>query len=284
MLLASPSKVAGVKILELWRYPVKSMQGERIDASEVGKLGLEGDRAWALIDEETGKVVSAKSPRRWPDIFDYRASYTDGPAAGVAISLPGGGQANSGDRDVDQALSAALGRRVRLTNTAPAKAKIESYSPDIEGVDGGGTTGETRIAYAAPGTFFDFSPIHLLTTSTLEALRAARPEAQFDIRRFRPNILVDTDGEQGFVENDWVGKTLLAGDALRLKIVLACPRCVMTTLAQPGLPPDPAVLRTVARANSVHIAPLNASLPSVGVYATVEAPGPIRLDAGVTLA
>jgi uncharacterized protein YcbX len=261
----------------LWRYPVKSMQGEALDACEVGTLGLEGDRAWALIDQENGKVVSAKSPRRWPNIFEYRAAYAAGPGGEVTVTCPDGRSVSSGAKEADATLSSALGRGVHLSRSAPARAEIESYTPDIEGLARRGLTSDSQIAYAAPGTFFDFSAVHLVTTSSLAALSAAYPRGQFDRRRFRPNLLIDTGDEPGFVENDWVGKTLAIGDSLRLQVVIPCPRCVMTTLPQGDLPSDPEILRTVARVNNVEIGGFSAKMPSVGVYATVASAGRVRV-------
>jgi uncharacterized protein YcbX len=125
------------------------------------------------------------------------------------------------------------------------------------------------------GTFFDLAVVHLLTTATIERLRALYPEGRFEVRRFRPNIVVATGSDQqGFVENDWIGRTLAIGDEVRLRITGPCPRCVMITLPQGDLPKDAGILRTAAQNNQA----------TVGVYADVVKGGTIRRGDDVTLA
>jgi uncharacterized protein YcbX len=124
------------------------------------------------------------------------------------------------------------------------------------------------------GTFFDIAVVHLLTTATIDRLRALYPQGRFEARRFRPNIVVSTaEQEQGFAENDWVGRTVTIGDTVRLAITEPCPRCVMITLPQGDLPKDSGILRTAAQHNSVN----------VGVYATVTSGGTIRRGDPVSL-
>jgi uncharacterized protein YcbX len=125
------------------------------------------------------------------------------------------------------------------------------------------------------GTFFDLAVVHVLTTATLERLRALYPDGRFEVRRFRPNIVVSTRPDaQGFVENDWIDHTVAIGDEVRLRITGPCPRCVMTTLPQGDLPKDPRILRTAAQHNQAN----------VGVYADVIAGGAIRRGDPVTVA
>ncbi len=128
---------------------------------------------------------------------------------------------------------------------------LEEYWPNIEGLaHRDAVTGEKM----PEGTFFDCAVIHLLTTATIDHLRELYPQGRFEVRRFRPNIVVETpSGEKGFVEKDWVGNTLAIGDAVRIRISGPCPRCVMTTLAQGDLPRDPGILRTSARHNQTHV-------------------------------
>ena len=124
------------------------------------------------------------------------------------------------------------------------------------------------------GTFFDCAAIHVLTTSTLDRLRELYPGGRFEVRRFRPNIVVRaTNDVSGFMENDWIGRTVRIGDEVRLSITGPCPRCVMTTLAQADLPKDSGILGTAARYNQVN----------VGVYASVLQSGDIRRGAAVRL-
>jgi len=124
-----------------------------------------------------------------------------------------------------------------------------------------------------PGTFFDLAVLHILTTSTLDMLRELYPAGRIEPRRFRPNLIVNTSGQKGFVENDWIGKTLSIGPEVKIQVTGPCPRCVMTTLAQGDLPKDPGVLKTAAKYNEVR----------VGIYAAVVQPGTIRIGDGVSV-
>ncbi len=253
----------------LWRYPVKSMMGEELNAIAVTERGLLGDRAYALMDPSTGKVVSAKNPRKWSNLFEFSAAYTEPPRLGekfppVQITLPENTIVTTGQSDIDQTLSAALSREVTLSASAPETPTLEEYWPDVEGLDHKETVTEEDMP---PETFFDFAVIHVLTTATIERLRELYPEGRFEVRRFRPNIVVESaSDERTFIENSWIGRTLTLGDEVRLSISGPCPRCVMTTLPQGDLPKDVGILRTAAQHNEAH----------VGVYAKVLQGGTVR--------
>jgi uncharacterized protein YcbX len=182
-------------VVSLWRYPVKSMMGEELNATEVTERGLLGDRAYALVDNSDGKVATAKNPRKWPNLFDFRATFIEPPrisahAPPVRITLPDGAIATSQQSDLNQILSTALNRMVTLHaiergHVGPANA--EEYWPDIEGLD----YRDTVTDFALPeGTFFDCATVHLLTTATLDRLRELYPQGRFEVRRFRPNIVM----------------------------------------------------------------------------------------------
>jgi hypothetical protein len=160
----------------------------------------------------------------------------------------------------------------------PQAPSLEEYWPDIEGLAQREAVTDEAIALGAPaGTFFDYSALHLLTTATLDRLRESYPQGRFEVRRFRPNLVVEpTSGARGFVENTWVDRTLAIGEEVRISVIMACPRCVMTTLPQGDLPNDPGILRTAAQHNKVMIGPLGVKMPSVGVYAAVLRGGTIR--------
>jgi uncharacterized protein YcbX len=254
------------------------MMGEELNASEVTERGLVGDRQFAVVDRETGKVAGAKNPRKWGNFFDFRADYIEPPMAGaelpaVRLTLPNGSVATSAQPDLPDVLSGALGREVGLAqaqrNGESLAATAEEYWPDIEGLEHQDTITEWELP---PGTFFDLAVVHVLTTATLERLRALYPKGRFEVRRFRPNIVIANDGE-GFVENDWIDHTLAIGDQVRLRITGPCPRCVMTTLEQGDLPKDPGILRAAAANNEAN----------VGVYADVVRPGLIRRGDPVTV-
>jgi len=276
-------------IVSVWRYPVKSMMGEELNSTEVGEGGLLGDRAYAIIDSSDGKVASAKNPRKWPRLFDFRAALASAPRMGAKlpparISLPDGALVDTDQPDLHRILSQALNREVTLGAIAPSAKnhlesaspvpgprKLEEYWPDIEGLEHRDTVTDCGLP---EGTFFDAASVHLLTTATLDRLRKLYPEGRFEARRFRPNLVVQTaSGEPDFVENAWVGHTLVIGDTVRLSIARLCARCVMTTLPQGDLPKDPGILRTAAQHNRA----------SVGVYASVLQGGKVRRGDSVRL-
>src|SRR5262249_4434413 len=256
-------------VVSLWRYPVKSMMGEELNAADVTDRGVLGDRAYALVDTSDGKAATAKNPRKWPHLFDFRATFvepvrsaTSVPAA--RIVLPDGATVTSDQGDANQILSKALNREVTVQAAQAGVVKAEEYWPDMEGLDHRDTVTDFPLP---EGTFFDVAMVHLLTTATLERLRDLYPQGRFEVRRFRPNVVVQLmSGEKGFAENAWIGRTLTIGTAVRLNITAPCGRCVMTTLAQGDLPKDPGILRTAAQHNHVN----------VGVYAAVVRGGMIR--------
>lgn len=281
-------------IANLWRFPVKSMLGEQLESADLTSQGILGDRRHALIDVESGKVVSAKSIRLFPNMFACRAAYIEPPKSGrdlppVRISLPDGTSVMSDSSDVDDVLSSFFGRRVTLAQAAPPDFTIDMYHPDVEGMgpqERQDTFVEQKLGAAyfaaagmkspvAPGAFFDLFPMTVLTTSTLNQLNALNPQTRFDERRFRMNVIVETK-ESGFVENDWVNHELTIGDGVKLKVVVPDSRCVMTTLAQEDLPQDRDVLRTLVKHNKIQVADVG-QYPCAGVYATVKTPGILRL-------
>lgn len=151
------SESSSISVSTLWRYPVKSMLGEELNSSGITTLGILGDRAFALVDVETGQVVSAKNPKKWPDFFAYRAAYAtppeDGTMPAVWITLPSGKIVRSDQADVDAVLSAALSRSVSLQVSAPESPVLEEYCPDNEGKDN--EVIRAAMAGDAPvGTFF----------------------------------------------------------------------------------------------------------------------------------
>jgi uncharacterized protein len=182
----------------------------------------------------------------------------------------------SNDRaDLKQILSRAFGRDPAFVDARAEQMTsgvAEEYWPDMAGLEYRDTVTDFEMP---AGTFFDIAVVHLLTTSTIGRLRELYPQGRFEARRFRPNIVVSTGSEDpGFVENDWIGRTVLIGDAVRLAITEPCPRCVMITLPQADLPKDSGILRTAAQHNAVN----------VGVYASVVNGGAIRRGDPVVLA
>jgi len=258
-------------VVSIWRYPVKSMLGEELNASQVGARGLIGDRAYAVVDPETGKVASAKHPRKWPRLLECASAFVEAPRSPhtlppVQVTLPGGRVARTDESDFDSAIADMLGRPGSLQTAIPEQAVLEEYWPDIEGLD----LRDAVTDEALPeGTFFDLATVHLLTTGTLDTLRTLYPGGRFDVRRFRPNFVVRSMPDADpFPENGWVDRTIAIGEEVRLHVSRQCPRCVMTTLAQADLPNDPGILRAAAKHNSAH----------VGVYAEVVQGGTVCRD------
>ena len=256
-------------VVSLWRYPVKSMMGEELNAAEVTERGLLGDRAYALVDGSDGKAATAKNPRKWPHLFDFRATFVEPTRSAakvppVRIVLPDGTAVTSDQGDLNRILSKALDREVTLRAARHGTVNAEEYWPDMEGLDHRDTVTDFTLP---EGTFFDVAMVHLLTTATLDRLRELYAPGRFEVRRFRPNIVVQLgSNEKSFAENAWVGHTLAIGTAACLNITGPCGRCMMTTLAQGDLPRDPGILRTAAQHNKVN----------VGVYAAVARGGTIR--------
>lgn len=272
-------------VLSIRRYPVKSMQGEETDGVEVTERGVLGDRAYALVDQETGHIASAKYPRKWSQLLECHARFVEPPQLGkplppVWITLPNGEILCSTQSNINQVLSEQLGRDVTLLAEAPANPTREADRTPLDSFSGEEHIRQEKVAFAAPtGTFFDYSAIHLLTTATIDRLKKLFPSGQFDIRRFRPNIVIKTNTtESGFVENHWLGCRATIGTGLQLQVIDPCPRCVITTLPQGNLPHDTGILRTVAQHNQVEsftLAP-GKVLPAIaGVYATIVHEGRI---------
>jgi uncharacterized protein YcbX len=275
-------------VREIWRYPVKSMAGEKLDGCSVGPLGVVGDRGWALRDEKAGEIRGAK---KLPALMRCAARYVEEPSparvAAAEIALPGGDRVRSDEPAASAQLSSLLGREVTLCPLEPPD-NLAHYrralpdNPDMlaelreifgrledEPLPDLSVFPPEIMEFTSPlGTYFDAFPLHLLTTTSLATLASRNQGARFDVRRFRPNFLVEPDDRSSaLVELDWCGKVLRVGEA-RIEVKMPTVRCVMTTLEQGDLAKDPSVLRTI-----VHEADQN-----LGVYASVVTTG--RVVAG----
>ncbi|MBM4266868.1 MAG: MOSC domain-containing protein [Deltaproteobacteria bacterium] len=280
-------------VKEIWRYPVKSMAGERRERAEVGERGIPGDRGWALRDEAAAEIRGAK---KMPVLMRCRASYEAEPSAAhvppVTITLPDETSVRSGDSDVDARLSALVGRAVKLCSLRPAEDRDhyrrgQPDDPDFEKelrqifgrlpdepLPDFSVVPPEIFEFTSPlGTYFDLAPLHLMTTASLRALSALAPTARFERARFRPNFLVEpTGGTSGFVETAWCGRKVRVG-GVTIGVTIPTMRCSMTTRAVDDLPGDPTVLRAIVRdANQ-----------NLGVYATVEAAGEVAVGDPVEL-
>jgi len=288
-------------VAALFRFPVKSMLGERLDRVRGGERGFAGDRAYAVVDRSDGRVASAKHPRKWGRLLEISARYVDEPDPGgvrapVELTLPDGTAVRSDAPGVDDALSRFCGRDVALASGPNEGKALEEVWPAIDGLapaelvaamsagrrEGDDPVSDIPVASMAPtGTYFDLTTLHVMTTATLRALSSLEPTATFDVRRYRPNVLVEVDGA-GFVENEWVGATVALGDTLRARVDLPTMRCVMTTLAQDGLPADRRTLQAIARHNRLEITGLGA-WACAGVYGTITEAGDVAVGDPVTV-
>ena len=272
---ATDGPVTTATVVSLWRYPLKSMLGEPLEQCAFTSSGVLGDRAAALFDRETGKVVSAKNPLKWGGVFGCRSAFVRspqraGPLPPIQVTFPDGAVARTDDPGFAEAASVVLGRAVRLVTIAPQSAQFEQFVLEESSVLDAGAPPDGGVVTAgslATGTLFDGASVHLLTTSTLAELARRYPQGRFDERRFRPNLVVDpVPPVSGFVEGDWLGHELALGEDVVLRVTRDCKRCVMTTLAQDDLPKDRGILQTVARNNGLR----------VGVYAEVLRSGIVR--------
>ncbi|MFF2012336.1 MOSC domain-containing protein [Streptomyces sp. NPDC058195] len=267
------------------RYPVKSMLGEDLASVMVTHAGLSGDRSYAVIDE-TGAIGSAKHPRKWGPLLACRSRLADG---AVAVELPDGVIRTIGDPDLDARLTTLLGRPVSVSASAPAHSTLERAVPAYEGgvpdavrsasfVD---DTGERiTVGKVASGTFFDFGRVHLITTSSLRRLRSVYPVGDFDPRRFRPNLVVDTGDGPPFAEDGWQDGQLRVGEAL-FRVLVPTPRCVVPALGHDELRADPGIMRAIAREHRVAVFDVG-RLACLGVYLEVLEPGTVHLGDAIT--
>ena len=222
------------RVRSVHRYPVKSLAGETLQCAMVDLRGLAGDRAWAVRDAD-GKLGSGKSSRRFrkmEGLLSLAAGY-DGDVP--VVELEDGTTYRGDDPSVHEALSAYVGRPVTLAREA-----------DV--------------------SHFDDGPVHLLTSASLHRLEAAHG-APVEAAHFRPNLVLDSDAGEGFVEDAWVGRRLAVGSELVLAVRAPMPRCVMVTLPQQGLAGDAELLRTTTDANQ----------GDLGVVADVVTPGVVAV-------
>jgi uncharacterized protein YcbX len=273
-LLSSQSTVGTIDTL--WRYPVKSMLGERRDELDVTTSGALGDRAWALREAATGRIASAK---RFPMLLEFEAVYEIEPKprqpGRVRITMPDGRTLHPDDPSASATISAMLGVAVILENAPRAS---ERTGIDRDSVFGGVPVAEMNPEWTPEtmpdyfqlkhGSFLEIGSIYLLASGSVDRLGALHGgTGAIDQRRFRPNVFIDSGpGGDAFVEDDWVGRTIRLGGEVVCGDLAPTLWCVTSTLAQQDLPRDPSVLRTIAYHHG----------GCLGVYGSVAAPGVIR--------
>ncbi|HWJ62435.1 MAG TPA: MOSC domain-containing protein [Acidimicrobiales bacterium] len=243
-----------------WRYPVKSLQGGQAEHLVIGPSGVDGDRTHAVIDPESGHLLSAKRV----------SALLHGSATDERISFPDGQILRFDDPAIDEVLSGWLGRTVHLAEEEEAGER--SYEMTFDPPD---DDAEYYEIPAPPGTFLDLAPVHLVTTATLAGCAAARPDLDWDVRRFRPNLVLDVDIEP-FGEQAWVGHQVAVGDVV-LTIDSPTVRCAMPLRSQPdGIEREPGLFKAMSE--------LNAAFPNhLGLYCSVAEPGTVHVGDAVSL-
>ena len=266
-------------VATIYRYPVKSMMGETLSEADIGEAGIPGDRGWAVRDEKRGGIRGGK---KIPQLMTLAAQ--SGTAAPLITAADGDSASASSER-INDWLSGKLNHPVTLWPLLPAD-QLDHYrrgAPDTEDFEQ-----ELRAVFgrlpdeplpdlagfeellefeSPPGTYFDAFPISIISQQSLNTMNQLEGESRFDVRRFRPNLLVDVPGsDHPFPEQAWVGKTLAIG-SVTLKIDTTCPRCAMTTHGFDDLPQDPQIMRKMV-ANSEGNLGIYASVVKVGKVAT----------------
>ncbi|WP_197503351.1 MOSC domain-containing protein [Mycobacterium sp. E740] len=289
------------KVAELWRYPVKSLGGERAEQADIGPRGVRGDRLWAVRDLQRDVTASA---RRLPALLGATARYAGplpadagpGNAPEVVITFPDGTEMSSGDDGVHAKLSELADREVRLTALPPAQdtslhklSKFERENTTIAALraDFGVAEEEgfpdvsmfrmsdlaTLSRYSTPpGMFVDLAPVHVMSASSLATI-GAEIGGDVDVRRFRPNVLLALDDSgDGLPESHWTGGHVAIGGVV-LEVTMPTIRCVVPSRPQPGLETDRRITKAVAgRAERC-----------LGVYCWVATEGAVRVGDAVDL-
>ncbi len=267
------------QIQSILRVPIKSFQGEAIESALLGESGIFADRPLALAEKATGKVLSGKHPRVGDQILRFEARYLSEPVAGAplpaVVAMIDGAECRTDDvGGFARKCSEVLGLEVELVRAGGSPAVYETYWPEIEGHPLSNATLDFPLSMAEAGSFADIDPLHILTTGSVRHLAGLRSESQIAAQRFRASIVIDTGDVEGFVENEWVGRTATVGEAT-LEFGSLTPRCVMTTRPQAGLSEDLHVLRTLNKENRHEY--MGMQMPCLGIYAKVAVPGQVAV-------
>ncbi len=238
-------------IAGLWRYPVKSLQGERLDNGRLSSRGLNGDRAFGIFERSSDVLLSAK---RVPQLLEGSAVIVNEGEHGcdlVAELTFGSQTVRSNDTNIDDALSAWLQVDVELRQPQTGRRSVVETQVDLDD-DSQMAEFSTRA-----GVFFDSCSLNLVSTTSLAAAAALYPAGSWGIERFRPNVLMETEasitesstdeeGRPGFVDDELVGFVVSVG-SVDVVVIKRCDRCVMITRPVGAFGRDRALLRTLSR-------------------------------------
>jgi len=254
--------VSVMRLEAIWRHPVKSLQGESMSEATIDSSGLRGDRCWGIRDETTGRILTG---RREPRLLLAAASLAADDE--LEIVLPSGDRCVGAGPDTDAALSDWLERPVTLVGAVGVPGAEAEFFADA--------TDDTSQAVAwtmPPGRFVDAMPLLMLTTASLRTGAGLHAAGEWDVRRFRPNLLVHVDAD-GWVEDGWCGQTVHVGSAVVLPRQ-PCVRCTMVTRPQPELARDLEIYKSLARHHD----------ETFGVWTAVPTPGTVSVGDAVTVA
>lgn len=260
-------------IKQIWRYPVKGMAGEQVVECELSENGLKGDRLWALRDVQRQEIQSCKFR---PELLMCCAKSRDDGSHHIDITLPNGDILGSDEPIIHRRLSELVGHESTLAflNDNPADEFFKRFKGAKQGwlaelkatftrennepyPDFSDLPPEVENYVTVPGSFFLVSPFHMITTASLKYLAQKHPDADWDVRRFRPNIVVDTgeletrdlnvhSQKTSLKEQEWLDKTIMIANA-RVDCTSTAPRCGAITRSQQGLVFDASMLRTVVK-------------------------------------
>lgn len=230
-----------MRLVTIARYPVKSLQGEELPSAEIESDGIRGDRGWGIRDEATGRILTA---RRAPQLLFGAATLAEDGTP--VITLPTGDTCHGPGAETDAALSQWLGKPVRLVKSVGAPGARAEFFADAT------DDSSEALEWTMPaGRFVDAQPLLVLTTASLRTAAALYPDGDWQLRRFRPNLVVDV-ADDGWVEDDWCGRSTLRVGTAELQPQEPCVRCTMVTRPQPGIDDDRDIFRTLARHHRAH--------------------------------
>lgn len=238
-------------IEEIWRYPVSSLGGEKLTSVEIDETGIVGDRQWCIADAKSGEVATPEKQERWRPALFLNSRLTGNSAE---IGFADGSWLDVADEGIDAKLTSHFGFETTL---------LAYEKPGVRDPSGRGI-GVNR---------YEPSPLHLITTSSLDQLSNLLGNETVNSRRFRPNLVLRTEGQAEFREKAWIGKRLKLGSSVLIEASEETKRCGMTLIAQPDIHENADILRTILRQNKRNF----------GIYASVTKTGAITVGDSVHL-
>ncbi len=272
------------KVESIFRYPIKSIGGERLFNSKIDKNGVEGDRIYAFKDCETGFIVSCKHPRKWKEIIQLSATLNQDNS--VIVRDLKNEELSSKD-EIESKIYELTSRTVELISVRDNLGR-QIREADRSNIEKLGTkiNQEPLSIASKENHFFDFAPLHIITTASLNHIGTFYKEGDFKAERFRPNLIIKTSETNNFLENEWIGKEVKIGNGLEVKIIEPTPRCVLITLKQGKLEEDIEILKTIVQkgsAKSYTYFPGKMLKGTLGVYGIIIKEGTVKIGDSIQL-